>query len=309
MSSPLLALKINVDTLRGTRNGVPRLVELLQKHGAQATFLFSLGPDNTGKMPRQPRPAGGRKKGKSASKPISRRERYGFTSLLYGTFLPAPDIGRRCAHILQAVHEAGFETGIQSWDRADWQLHIDDAANAWVEVAMAKAAKRYEDILGLRPTVHGATGWLMNRHSLRLTQRLGLAYGTDTRGTGPFLPVVEGELVACPQLPTTLPTLDELIGQDDITADNVAEHLLMETRNPPASGHVFTLHAELEGMKFLPVFEKLLEGWKEQGYALVACRQLAAGLDKDALPRCQVLRSDLPEQARQMIQGPEFLAA
>ena len=44
-----LALKVDVDTYRGTRDGVPRLVELLKKHDAGATFLFSLGPDHTGR--------------------------------------------------------------------------------------------------------------------------------------------------------------------------------------------------------------------------------------------------------------------
>ena len=44
-----LALKIDVDTLKGTRLGVPALIELLKKHRAGATFLFSLGPDHTGR--------------------------------------------------------------------------------------------------------------------------------------------------------------------------------------------------------------------------------------------------------------------
>ena len=35
---PKLALKIDVDTYRGTREGVPKLVELLKKNGAGATF-------------------------------------------------------------------------------------------------------------------------------------------------------------------------------------------------------------------------------------------------------------------------------
>ena len=43
-----LALKIDVDTERGTRVGVPALCRVLERAGAPATFYFSLGPDHTG---------------------------------------------------------------------------------------------------------------------------------------------------------------------------------------------------------------------------------------------------------------------
>ena len=46
---PRLALKVDADTYRGTLIGVPRLVELLRREKAGATFLFSLGPDHTGR--------------------------------------------------------------------------------------------------------------------------------------------------------------------------------------------------------------------------------------------------------------------
>ena len=45
----MLALKIDVDTFKGTKIGVPNLLALLKKHSADATFLFSLGPDHTGR--------------------------------------------------------------------------------------------------------------------------------------------------------------------------------------------------------------------------------------------------------------------
>jgi len=48
-----LGLKIDVDTLRGSREGVPRLVQALRARGAGATFLFSLGPDHTGRAIRR----------------------------------------------------------------------------------------------------------------------------------------------------------------------------------------------------------------------------------------------------------------
>ncbi|MFN5028248.1 MAG: 4-deoxy-4-formamido-L-arabinose-phosphoundecaprenol deformylase, partial [Burkholderiales bacterium] len=44
-----LALKVDVDTLRGTLIGVPQLLALFRKHQVGATFLFSLGPDHTGR--------------------------------------------------------------------------------------------------------------------------------------------------------------------------------------------------------------------------------------------------------------------
>ena len=96
--------------------------------------------------------------------------------------------------------------------------------------------------------------------------------------------------------------------RDGITAETYADRLLALTHDAPDNGHVFTLHAELEGMKLLPEFERLLAGWKEQGYELVACRQMVDALDRDMLPRCQVTRGEVPGRAGQLMQqGPEFL--
>jgi hypothetical protein len=70
---------------------------------------------------------------------------------------------------------------------------------------------------------------------------------------------------ACPQIPTTLPTLDELIGCDGSDETNVHEVVFAASRTVLANGHVYTLHAELEGMQLLPVMERLLRLWRAAG--------------------------------------------
>jgi peptidoglycan/xylan/chitin deacetylase (PgdA/CDA1 family) len=283
--SPLksLALKIDVDTFRGTREGVPRLVDALKRHDAQATFFFSLGPDHTGRAIKRVFRRGFIGK-VSRTSVVSH---YGIRTLLYGTLLPGPDIGRRCADIMRSVRDAGFEIGIHCYDHIRWQDNVVNADAAWTQREMQRAVDRYTKIFGEPPRAHAAAGWQMNLYAYRLTQRLGFNYSSDTRGTHPFIPTINAEIVACPQLPTTLPTLDEIFNRDGITGENAAEYLLQLTENSPATGHVFTLHAELEGGKLLPLFERLLEGWKAQGYALVSLQNYLEGLPQP-LPHSEV---------------------
>lgn len=302
---PLLALKIDVDTYRGTLQGVPRLVEILRRHGADATFLFSLGRDHTGRaIKRAFRPGFMNKVSRT-----SVLSHYGIKTLLYGTLLPGPAIGRGCAGILRGVRDAGFELGIHCWDHVKWQDGVAGADMAWTERELKQARDQFANVFGAEARVHGAAGWQMNRHALRMTQRLGFDYASDCRGMYPFMPVWDAEVVQCPQLPTTLPTLDELIGMDSLDENNVHQYLLEVTRNPPSWGHVFTLHAELEGMKLAPVFERLLLGWKQQGYELVSMQKIHDGLSADELPRHEVVQGEVPGRSGTLLlQGPEFLA-
>lgn len=299
-----LALKVDADTFRGTREGAPRLVELFRKHRCGATFLFSLGPDHTGRaIKRALRPGFLNKVSRT-----SVVSHYGLRTLLYGTLLPGPDIGRRCAGEMRMVRDAGFEVGVHCWDHVVWQDGVESAANDWVEAQMRAAVERFGEIFGAAPRVHGAAGWQMNRHALRLTQRLGFQFASDTRGSHAFLPLVDGEPIACPQVPTTLPTLDELIGLDGVDESNVAAHMLERTAAEPEHGHVFTLHTELEGMRLATVLEQLLHGWHAQGYALTSIGELMHASNPADLPHCRIERGSIPGRSGTlMVQGAAFV--
>jgi peptidoglycan/xylan/chitin deacetylase (PgdA/CDA1 family) len=298
-----LALKIDVDTLRGTREGVPNLVEMLRRHDVHATFLFSLGPDHTGRaIKRVFRPGFvGKVRRTSVVK------HYGVRTLLYGTVLPGPDIGKRAADVMQGVRDNGHETGVHCWDHIRWQDGVMAADETWTYNEMRRACERYTDIFREAPHTHGAAGWLMNVHALRLTQRLGFDYCSDGRGTHPYLPIVNAEPIRCAQFPTTLPTLDEMIGLEDVDETNVAAHLLERTRELSAP-QVFTLHAELEGMRLAVAFEQLILGWKAQGWTLGPVRALYESVEPMALPRCVTGPGTVPGRTGTLlVQKEEFL--
>src|SRR3972149_12061313 len=134
-----LALQVVVDPVRGTRAGVPRLIEIRKKHGAGATFFFSLGPDHTGRAIKRVFRRGFMNK-VSRTSVVSH---YGLKTLLYGTLLPGPDIGRACAETMRLVRDEGFEAGIHTWDHIKWQDGVGGAAAAGRGAQMRPATAPY----------------------------------------------------------------------------------------------------------------------------------------------------------------------
>lgn len=308
---PTITLKIDVDTFRGSREGTPNLVRLLKQHNANATFLFSLGPDHTGwALRRAFRPGFFQKVSRT-----SVVEHYGLKTLMYGVLLPAPDIGLTCAAQLRAVAEAGFECGIHTWDHVLWQDNVRHRDAAWTKKQLHQSVERFTSIFGAAPKTHGAAGWQMNDHAFAELDQLGFVYSSDGRAQlnehgslidpqlGPYRLSLGEKKLNCIQLPTTLPTLDELLGRsingEAIELPTIAEHILKLTKQP--RDHVFTLHAELEGQKLAPIFEQLLIGWQAQGYQLTSMAEYAKAIANMPLPVRPVRWAELPGRSGELI--------
>ncbi len=300
-----LAIKIDVDNVRSALVGVPRLADVLEAQAAGASFLFSVGPDRSGRHV-------GRLFRRGMPSRIWRTRAirdYGLMSYLYGTLLPAPDIGTRAASTLRALVDAGFETGIRPYDQMEWRETAASRDAAWIARHMGLARSRYQDIVGEPARVHGAAGWQMNRHSYRLTQRLDFAYSSDTRGTHPFIPVFQAEVISCPQLPTTLPTMDELVVKPGFARAQIVPHLLALTEDAGPWGHVFSANAAFEGLKLLAEFEELLRGWRQQGYEIVSLHDYMLSIDTRELPYHEVVTGTVPGRPGAVaMQGKEFLS-
>jgi peptidoglycan/xylan/chitin deacetylase (PgdA/CDA1 family) len=277
---PRIALKIDVDTYRGTREGALRLAQLLERLGIRATFLFSLGPDHTGRAIKRALRRGFLGKVKRTSVV----EHYGIKTLMYGVLLPGPNIGKRCAGQMRAIAAGGFEVGVHTWDHVRWQDGVAGASEPWTRRELTRARDQFAEVFGYFPVVHGAAGWQMNAFVPRLQQELGFRYASDCRGSTPFLPQLADGVGRVPQLPTTLPTLDELIGTPQLGDADPVQHLVALTTGAAGRDQVFTLHAELEGGAYLGSFERLLSAWQGLGFELTDLGTYFAGLDVARLP-------------------------
>jgi undecaprenyl phosphate-alpha-L-ara4FN deformylase len=267
VSVSALGLRVDVDTFRGTREGVPRLLETFAKHGVSATFFFTLGPDNMGRhLFRLLKPRFFLKMLRSNAASL-----YGWDVLFAGTFWPGRKIGAALGATLRITEQAGHELGLHAWDHHRWQVSAlrMDARSLHDEIARGIGA--FTDALGRPPDCSAAAGWVSNERVLEAKEEFGFRYNSDCRGRSIFVPIVNGRRLA-PQIPVTLPTYDEVVGRDGVTNDNYNEWLL--ARIEPGAFNVLTVHAEVEGGACAQMFDAFLGACAARGIRPVPLRDL-----------------------------------
>ncbi len=284
-----LALKVDVDTDRGTREGVMTLVEDCQKVGAPACFLFSLGPDQTGRaITRVLRPGFFKKVSRTSVVQL-----YGIRTLLNGTLLPAPHIGRRNAGVMRAVRDLGFEVGIHCYNHYRWQDYVQKMPIAEVRAEFEAARAEFLRIFGREAHTAGAAGWQSNARSREVYDEAGLLYASDSRGAFPFFPRVDGKVFKTLEIPSTLPTFDELLGRPEYPDASIVSHYMSLLREDRPN--VFTLHSEVEGMGKRPMFQALLAACEAKGVEFIRLDDLARELlaNRSAIPICDQRQAEI----------------
>jgi len=246
-----VGLRIDVDTFRGTRDGVPALLDVLATHGIRATFFFSVGPDNMGRhLWRLLRPTFLVKMIRSNAASL-----YGLDILLRGLFWPGPNIGRAHGELMRRTADEGHEVGIHAWDHHAWQAKSDHMSESDLDREISRGVDALQGILGSRVSCSASAGWKCNETVLAAKQKYAMRYHSDCRGTSIFVPDVRGETMT-PQIPVTLPTYDEIIGRNGVNDDNFNATILDSVR--PDQLNVLTIHAEVEGIAKRELFDDFL---------------------------------------------------
>jgi undecaprenyl phosphate-alpha-L-ara4FN deformylase len=259
-----IGLRVDVDTLRGTKLGVPNLCRLFADHEINASFFFSVGPDNMGRhLWRLLRPKFLFKMLRTKASRL-----YGWDILFKGTLWPGPVIGKKLSGVISAAAEAGHEVGLHAWDHHAWQAHIDTMDAEVIRRSLRRGVDMLAKILGRPPTCSAVPGWKCNNLVLMEKSRFPFRYNSDCRGDNIFLPLVDDEQLAQPQIPVTLPTYDEMIGRHGVTESNYNDRLLAECFEDRLN--VLTIHAEAEGIACFDMFDRFLKAAEAQGVSFVA---------------------------------------
>jgi peptidoglycan/xylan/chitin deacetylase (PgdA/CDA1 family) len=265
------AIKVDVDTLNGYTSGVPRILNMLAKRKIKASFFFSMGPDNSGKAIRRVFQKGFLYKMLRTRAPSA----YGFKTMFYGTLLRAPMIVRSNPDILRRASDEGHDCGIHCWDHVLWQDCLRGMTREEIRAEFSKAIEFFSGVTGYAPRSCAAPGWQASFDSLAVQDELGFVYCSDMRGVTPFLPCVNGAAFRTLQIPTTLPTLDEVWGVGGLNSKNASEMyfgLLKSGLN------VHTVHAEMEGGSMSDVFVRFLDRCASEGVGFPTLSEVAARL-------------------------------
>ncbi len=268
-----VALRVEAGTVRGLRLGIPNLMRLFSTYRVRASFFFALGRDLSGRRPLRTWRA---------------RRRLGLAALAYGSLMPAPDLADEALSLMKQAAQNGHDVGVCGLSSLDWADRLAHADAAWVHDQVTALLEVAANANLPLPVALASPGWQIHPALLGDMLPGRFHYTSMTRGKLPYLPVLQGARSPIPEIPTTLPTVDELLCQAGVDIDNVHEYLYAESRRVLPAGHVFALSAEREGLDRLELMEKLLVMWRGQGGALRALDDIVGEVDAVTLPHHQV---------------------
>lgn len=278
---PELALKVDIDTYQGMRDGIPQILEILGSRGLHASFFISFGPDRSGLAVFQLlRP-------RFAYKMLRTNAvgTYGFRTALYGTLLKAPMIGCAFPESIRGLSELGHEIACHAWDHRLWQDWLFFMRQGSIRKWLDRMVGAFTEITAMKPLAFGAPGWCIDQRVLNLVRDYNFEYLSCTRSKEPFIFEENGML----EVPSNLPCIEEVGTQGVLDS--------LERYSKSSLPQVLPVHTEVEGGRYGHDFELILDRALSLGYRIERLCDIAKGIERKPLPVRRLKIGRVPNRA------------
>ena len=169
----VFALRIDIESDKGIKFGLPKILCLLKKYNLKASFYLTMGGEsNLFELLKYRKKLKGERKIKVFS----------FLEKLRMIFFPG-DFVKNNHVILKRILDEGHELGIHGWKHRAWTRGLEKID---IKMELIKAINKYQKIFGRKPVSFSAPGFNTNREVIRFLERQGLKVISDLPGEKPF---------------------------------------------------------------------------------------------------------------------------
>jgi peptidoglycan/xylan/chitin deacetylase (PgdA/CDA1 family) len=253
----ILALRIYSDTVGGYRDGVPRLLDIFDELGIEASFFFAMGADGAGS-------------------PLSR---------IIGD---GKEIVASAPGILRDASKRGQDCGIYGLNPLEWRNRLEKMKDTTLEADIKRAIEYFARRTGCRPNGFAAPGCRVNYMSLRIQDDMRFKYCSDTFGMYPYMPQLSWKLFSTMQIPSTLPPVEVILRRSSEAEARVRFAELTESLPDGLSVLPMNSSAANEKELFAPLYEFLLR-CRDTGAVFTSLNAVARSLDPSSLPECEIM--------------------
>jgi uncharacterized protein YoaH (UPF0181 family) len=196
------AIRVDIDTVKGLVDGVPRVLDLCEDLGIRTTFFSCVGRDTAARaFLRSPRIAR-----HAAVNPL---RKYGLGEILGSLkglrFADHTDIFRR-------IKDSDHEIQLHGYDHVEWVNHIRECDAEGTERMISRGIEEFERILGSRPQAFASPAFEVTSHVLKAEEKLGFLYAGDYRVEGDCIPFRPGDSGVL-QIPVNAPLIEDLVAR------------------------------------------------------------------------------------------------
>ncbi|HTZ41684.1 MAG TPA: polysaccharide deacetylase family protein [Candidatus Omnitrophota bacterium] len=248
MAEKTFALRVDVESDRGIREGLPKLLDLLKKHNIKASFYLVMGGESNILEILKYR----RNMTSSAERSM---KIWTLKDKIRMALFPR-DFAAANKEILGRILNEGHELGVHGWKHREWTRGLNQID---INNEITKAVSKYEKLFGKKPISWASPGFNTNENVINILNESGFKFTSDFEGENlkNYGRLKNVPITICGENKT--PIIEWMISQGK-TDDEILQHIKRESNNHKIIS--FYIHDLFEARFKLDLLEKIFEFFK-----------------------------------------------